>query len=332
MSRERRVAILGPTTLLGGELRGLLAGREGIAEEITLLAASEEEVGAVTEAAGRAALVNRAEAGSLDGVDLVFSCGSREHDLPVLRERPEGATAILLSPDATVDDGEPVVAGINPEAARPGAVLLSPHPAAIALAYLLAPLAEVVPEEGPEEGLRGATATTVQPVSVFGSRGLDDLLDQTRDLLAMTGEARESVFARQLAFNLYPTPEGSATLAGLVRRATGLEAPLAIQALQGPVFHGLSSSLFVRFGADPGEAAVREALAGQEDVSLSDAAPPGPIDSAARDDVLVGSVQADPGHPGGYWIWAVMDNLTRGGALNAVEIADRLLSEAAEDS
>lgn len=327
MSGERRVAILGPTTLLGGELRRLLTGREGIAKEITLLAASEEEVGVVTEAAGRAALVSRAEAGSLDGVDLVFSCGSREHDLAVLRERPEGATAILLSPDATVDDGEPVVAGVNPEAARPGAVLLSPHPAAIALAYLLAPLAAV----GPEGGLLGAAATTVQPVSVFGSRGLDDLLDQTRDLLAMTGEPRESVFARQLAFNLYPTPKGSAALVGLVRRTTGLEAPLAVQALQGPVFHGFSCSLFVRFGNDPGEAAVREALAGQEHVSLSEAAPPGPIDSAARDDVLVGSVQADPGHPGGYWIWAVMDNLTRGGALNAVEIADRVLSETAEN-
>lgn len=314
MSGELRVAILGPTTLLGRELREVLAGREGFSQEPTLLAVSEEEVGAVTEAGGRATLVSRAEPDALEGADLVFSCGPVEHDLPLLGERPSETTAILLSPDATTAHGEPVVPGVNPGAARPGEILVSPHPAALALAYLLAPLAGL--------GLEGASATTVQPVSLLGARGIDDLLDQTRDLLAMTGDRRESVFERQLAFNLYPAPEGSADLAELARRTTGLETPLAIQALQGAVFHGLSCSLFVRFGKDLGAQAVREALAGQEHVTLSEAVPPGPIEAAAREDLLVGSVQADPGHPGGYWIWAVMDNLTRGGALNAVEVAE----------
>ena len=49
---------------------------------------------------------------------------------------------------------------------------------------------------------------------------------------------------------------------------------------------------------------------------------PGPVDAAAREEVVVGSVRPDAGAPGGYWIWAVMDNLTRGGALNAVEVAE----------
>lgn len=318
MSAAGRIAILGPTTLLGQELRGLLGRRKDLRGRITLLAASEEEVGAVTEAGGAAALVSRAEPGALEEMDLVFSCGPVAHDLAVVRERPEGATAVLLSPEATAEDGVPVVAGVNPEAARRGEVLVSPHPAAIALAHLLAPLAGL--------GLESAAATTVQPVSMLGPRGLDDLLDQTRDLLTMSG-GRESVFERQLAFNLYPTPEGSAAQAALVRRATGLDLPLAVHALQGAVFHGLSVSLFVRFAGDPGESAVREALADGRHLRLSEAdAPPGdvpgPLEAAAEDDLLVGSVRADAGHPGGYWIWAVMDNLTRGGATNAVEIAD----------
>jgi aspartate-semialdehyde dehydrogenase len=314
-----RIAILGPTTLLGQELRNLLGRRKELRGRITLLAASEEEVGAVTEAGGAAALVSPAEPGALQGVDVVFSCGAAARDLPVLRARPEGATAILLSPDATAEDGVPVVAGVNPEAARRGEVLVSPHPAAIALAHLLAPLAGL--------GLESAAATTVQPVSMLGSRGLDDLLGQARDLLTMSGDRRESVFDRQLAFNLYPAPEGSHALAALVRRATGLDLSLAVHTLQGAVFHGLSVSLFVRFGDDPGEDAVRRALAERKHLRLSeaDAAPgdvPGPIDAAAEDDLLVGSVRADAGHPGGYWVWAVMDNLTRGGATNAVEIAE----------
>lgn len=325
MSPPGHVAILGPTTLLGQELRELLGRRKDLRGRVTLLAASEEEVGAVTEAAGAAALVSQADPGALQGVDLIFSCGPVAHDLPILGERPAGATAILLSPEATADDGVPVVAGVNPGAARRGEVLVSPHPVAIALAYLLGPLAGL--------GLTGASATTVQPVSMLGSRGLDDLLDQTRNLLTLSGDRRESVFHRQLAFNLYPTPEGSGGLAELVRRATGLDLPLAVHTVQGAVFHGLSVSLLVRFGddpgVDPGVEAVREALAGQKHLSLSEAdlaagQVPGPIEAAARDDLLVGSVRPDPGHPGGYWIWAVMDNLTRGGALNAVEVAEGL--------
>lgn len=316
-----RVAILGPTTLLGQELRGLLERRRHLWDRIDLLAAGPEEEGAVTELAGAAALVSPADAEALAAAEWVFCCGPLEHDLPLVRERlrrgePE-ATAILLCPEATADQGEPVIAGIGPGPAGRGGILISPHPAAIALSHLLAPLAPL--------GLEGASATVVQPVSVFGRRGLDDLMDQTRDVLAMTGERRPTLFDRQLAFNLYPTPEGSAGLAELVRRATGLDLPLAVRAVQGAVFHGFACSLFVRFAADPGAEAVRRALGGQAHVSLSEAGPePGPIEAAAREDVLVGGVHPEPGSPGGYWLWAVMDNLTRGGALNAVEIAESL--------
>ncbi len=256
------------------------------------------------------------------GVDLVFACGDPASDLEVLARRPAGATAILLSPRASAADGRPVIAGMNAGDATPGEVLVSPHPAALALAHQLAPLAPL--------GLASASATVVQPVSILGDRGLEDLLDQTRDLVALTGERRPSVFDRQLAFNLYPAPEGAAGLAELVRRTTGVEVPLAIQLMQGAVFHGLATSLLVTFAEDPGLEAVREALAGQLHVSVAEeetdsADLPGPIDAATRDDVLVGSVRADPGYPGAYWLWAVVDNLTRGGALNAVEVAEAVL-------
>lgn len=322
------VAIVGPTTLLGREVRDLLDPRHELAGKLTLLAASEEEVGAVTEARGRAALVAAADLETLEDVDLLFACGDVETDLPVVARRPPGATAILLSRGAGPEHGRPVVsgiegAGLGPESGEAGEVLVSPHPGAILLAHLLAPLA------GLAGGVQDAAATLIQPVSMLGDRGLEDLLDQTRDLLAMTGERRESVFERQLAFNLYPTAEGSAGLPELVRATTGFESPLAIQVLQAPVFHGLACNLSVRFDAEPGEETLRRALEAQRHMALAEAeaAPgslPGPIESAARADVLVGSVRPDPSAPGTYWIWAVLDNLTRGGALNAVEIAEAL--------
>jgi len=323
------VAILGPTTLLGQELRQALERRRHLWDRLTLLAGSAEEEGTVTESAGAATLVAAATPDALADADLIFACGVLENDLPLVRRRVEagGATAILLAPEARAEHGLPVVAGIGPDAPPAGAILVSPHPAAIALAYLLAPLA------GPSApfGAAGASATVVQPASMLGSQALGDLLDQTRDLLTMAGDRRKSVFARQLAFSLYPVPEGSGGLAELARRASGTDLPLAVQVLQGAIFHGLSCSVFVRFASDPGAQRLRKALAGQWHVRVSPAGAaahevPAPIDAAAQEELLVGSVRPDPDHPNGYWIWAVVDNLVRGGALNAVEIAERLAS------
>jgi aspartate-semialdehyde dehydrogenase len=323
------IAILGPTTLLGKELHGELERRPHLWDRISLLAASEEEAGTVTESAGAAALVTPAEHEALASADLIFACGEIEHDLSLVRRRIEeaggSATAILLSAGATAEHGEPVISGVNPDTATGGGVLVSPDPVAIALAYLLAPLAGA---KG--LGASEAAATVVLPVSALGSQGIDDLFEQTRDILSMSGERRPTLFERQLAFNLYPAAAGGAAgLAGLVWRTTGVELPLAIQTLQGAVFHGVSVNLFVRFDQDPGEAAIRSALADQRHVTVSapgtpPAKVPAPNDAAASDEVLVGQVRPAPELPGAYWVWAVMDNLTRGGAFNAVEVAELL--------
>lgn len=329
------IAIVGPTTLLGKELQQELERRPHLWDRIELIAASEEEEGTVTEAGGAATFVNRAEPDVLAAADLIFACGTIEHDLPLVRRRLDegeaGATAILLSAGATAEHGEPVISGVNPDAATGGTVLVSPDPVAVLLAYLLAPLARPTAAGG--LGATEAAATVVLPVSTLGGQGLDDLFEQTREVLAMTGERRSTVFGRQLAFSLYPTPAGLAGAAGrgglaaLVRRTAGIELPLAVQELQGGVFHGVSVSLFVRFEDDPGENAVRQALAAQQHVAVSDAAPnevPAPLDAVSREEVVVGAVRRAPEVEGGYWIWAVMDNLTRGGALNAAEVAELL--------
>ena len=86
--------------------------------------------------------------------------------------------------------------------------------------------------------------------------------------------------------------------------------PVALQVLQGGIFHGLSASLHVRLSGHPSPQAVRKALA--ENPQIEIAAKPrhlGPIDSGQSDKVIVGAVRTDP--VGGYWLWAVVDNLTR---------------------
>jgi aspartate-semialdehyde dehydrogenase len=104
--------------------------------------------------------------------------------------------------------------------------------------------------------------------------------------------------------------------------------PLAVHLLQGSVFHGFSALLHVHLRRELSADEVRQRLAASPLIEL---APPdaegeqplGPIDVAARDEVMVGAVERDP--DGGTWIWAVMDNLTRGGASNAVAILAQLV-------
>jgi aspartate-semialdehyde dehydrogenase len=314
------LAVLHPVNLLGKELRETLGrGSAGLQwQEVRLLSTIGKEVGTLTEAGGAAAVVQRYEPGSLDGVSVAFFCGPIAANRPLLAELPPEVTAVVLSPDASLADGHPVVAGINtrPRGAANGGsdVLLSPHPAVVLLAHLLHPLAAFEPQE--------AVATLIQPASLHDDAGIEELFEQTRQIIAMTPRRRSQVFGAQIAFNLLPgaNPEKTAeTIVSSLAAVLPAPLPVAIQAVQGGIFHCLALSLHVRCGASASPQAIRKAIAASPYVELAqDSRHLGPIDAAASDKVLLGAVRSDQR---GFWIWAAMDNLTRGGAVNALEIA-----------
>ncbi len=314
-----RIVVLGPTTLLGKELVAGLESRPDLCRELTLLSLDAEEIGALTDAAGAAALVARAEPAAIAAADAVVVCRQTALYRELLAARPAGTTAVLLDPDADEPEAVPVVAGVNLAAAAPGRLLASPHPAVVLLAHLLAPLAAA-------GGVERAVVTLVQPASLFGRAGLDELFAQAGRLIALQKQEPSELFGRQLAFNLYPAPRPPARLTALVRDVLGAaELPLAARVLQGAVFHGFAALVHVHLAGDPPAAEVRGRLGGHPLIELGDAAADGgdllgPIDAAAHDKVRVGPVSDDP--DGGVWIWAVMDNLTRGGALNALALLE----------
>lgn len=313
------LALLDATTLLGGELRETLSRRHDLWRDVRLLTTAPEDVGLVTEFGGTAALVQAWEPGGLAGVDLLFSCGPHAPAAPLVAELAGRGTAIAVAPDMVSATGVPVVAGVNLEAARAGGLLVSPRPAVILLAHLLHPLAGHQP--------RGVVAQAIEPASGRGQEGVDELLEQTRAILSFKTDKPQQVFGSQLAFNLLPAVAPTAALAGQLQRVLRSDAPIGLQTVQGAVFHGLAATLFVRLDDDPGVEGVRESLGRHPHLELvEEGASLGPIDAASRDKVLVGDVQPAPGLPGGYWLWGVLDNLTRGGATNAVEIAEAVLS------
>lgn len=309
------LALVHPTDLLAVELRETLDRRRDLWRELRLLTTIEEEVGVLTEVRGAAAMVQELGPRSLDGADAVFFCSSIGRNRPLFERLPASTLAVVLSPDAGPGDGHPVVAGVNLETAAGRDRLISPHPGTVALAHLLHPLRSFAP--------RRAVATLLEPISTCGKAGLDEMFEQTRSILAFRPNPPREVFPVQMAFNVVPVAAPTAHMAAHLRTVLAGDLTVSIRVLRAAVFHSYGISLHVELGADPGAGEVASALAGHP---MNDPAVDpellGPIDAAARDEVLVGPVLSDPAVAGGYHLWATMDNLTCGGARNALSILE----------
>ncbi len=311
-----RLALIGPTTLLGKEIRVLLDRRREIWSKLSLYSVYEDEIGVLTEVRGEAAIVEKLEDDSLDSADLTIACCPMVECNSFLKNLRAGAAVLMTSADAVLHDGCPVVARINLGLAEGSTRVLSPHPGAILVSTLLAPLREL--------GLVESIGTLIEPISMHERAALDEVIEETRSLLNFQPRAASSSFPAQIAFNLLPSGTSSSALADLVRAT--LEMPdlgLALQAIQGSVFHAITASLFVRF-RDPVEIeSLKKALGSHPGIDFApDPELLGPVDAPNRDEVLVGEIQESND---GFWIWAVMDNLTIGGADNALRIAERML-------
>lgn len=305
-----RLAIVEPMTLMGRALRDGLASRRDLFDEVELFTSDPEEVGAVTEAGGRAALVQKLQRESLETFDLAIFCG-REVDEQALAALPEAALAVLIDPSTEIAEAEPIVAGVNLEQVAGYRRLVSPHPAVVLLASLLHALRDCDPSE--------VVAHLLQPASAHDQRGLDELFEQTRSILSMRSEQPHDEFGCQLAFNLLPVAAATSGIESQLERVLGRRLRVALQRSQAGVFHCYATSVLVRLDNDPGLESVRARLIEQRSIELSPRPDLlGPIDAAASEKILVGGVS--PASEASYWIWAVMDNLTCGGVNNALAL------------
>jgi aspartate-semialdehyde dehydrogenase len=316
-----RIGILHPTTLLGKELiERLRTALRGV--EVELLSNREQEIGAVTDVAGHAALVNATDPALIAKLDLLITVGGARGELEgPLGGLREGATALLLAPEEPLG-AHPVVEGINLTDARPGRRLLSPDAAHIALAHVVAPLRELAP--------LAACATVLEPASSADHSGLEEVLGQARALLTFQAQPAPEVFGSQLAFNLLA---GSATarrppiderlLEAVLGRNLAIDSQVALVG----VFHGTSVSVRLELEHPIAVERANELLATSQYLELGGRERPfGSIDAAGRDRVLVVDVhQGRDEHA--LWLWLFCDNLTRGGAWNAAGIVESLLSE-----
>ena len=320
------LAIVHPTHLVATELRESLDRRRELWQRMTLLSTSEDEIGTLTEVRGEAAMVAAIDDHAFDGVDVAFFFGSAESYKPLLDTLPETTTAVLMTEDSGASDGLPIVAGINLDQVTQSSTLSSPHPAAIALALLLQPLADLGPKH--------LSVTVVQPASVYGNAGLDELLEQTNHLLSFKTTEEEQTLPKDLAFNLFEAAGGPAGLVNDLKavlaqttmgEAAG-ELDVSCQVLQAGIFHGYGLSVHVQLETDPGVDGLCKALDSSAFLDL-DVHPHrfGPKEAVAKDVLLVGAPRSTG--EGRYSLWVSLDNLTLGGAMNAISMLEALSPE-----
>jgi aspartate-semialdehyde dehydrogenase len=341
--RKYRVAIAGATGAVGREMMKVLEEREFPVSELVPLA-SERTEGQELEFMGEPVVVKRLKPDSFAGVDIaLFSPGasvSREFAPHAARAGAvviDNSSAFRMEPDCPL-----VVPEVNPRdvelALRPGGrrIIANPNCSTIQLVVVMKPLHDAA-------GLEKVIVSTYQSVSGAGQKGIDELETQSRALFGMS-EVKTGKFPHRIAFNLLPEigkdsgngyTEEEMKMVNESRKILGLP-DLAISAtcVRVPVFfcHSEAAHLFFKKPLTPDQARriLLEAPGVKVVDDLKEHIYPMPLLGAGDDQILVGRIRADLTSPNGLALFVVSDNLRKGAATNAVQIAQLLVEEHAD--
>jgi aspartate-semialdehyde dehydrogenase len=332
-SRERVVAIVGATGVVGETLLRVLDERSFPVAELRALA-SERSAGTAVRFRGKRVPVRRAEAGAFEGADFVFfaATGSLSRELAPEAVR-RGAVVVDKSATFRLDDEVPlVVPEINADALeKHRGIVACPNCTTIGFVMPLEPIRRVA-------GLRHVTVTTFQSVSGAGRPGLEELsreLDAAREGKPL----RPEIFAAPVAHNVVPLCEtfrgdGYSTeevkLLYETRKILGMpKLDVSMTCVRVPVPVGHSAAMLIETERPLSPEEARRALAAFPGIEVVDDPAsnrfPTPADVAGRDEVLVGRIRRDLASDR-LWLWQVSDNLRKGAATNAVQIAEELIA------
>ena len=333
-----RIGVVGATSLVGKELSDELQESALAAADVVLLD-DEESAGQLTAAGDEPAFVQKLDSASFERMDFVFfagdAAGTEKH---WQQARRAGASIVdmtyALETEAGVLVRSPLVEGAMSGRSRKEhhtpdlttQAVVAAHPVAVMLALTAARLKAKL-------DLKSVAATVMEPASEHGRAAMDELHQQTVNLLSFSSVPREQYDA-QVSFNLLPSLGEAAKvhLGAVAKRirvhyralSEGELPEMALQVVQAPVFHGYTASVLVELGAPATVEEVEAALAGETvDVVTFDSDPPSNVSAAGQQNVLV-RVSADvEGVSTRFWLWLAADNLKLA-AVNAIACAQEL--------
>ena len=330
------MAVLGASGAVGQELLELLEERRFPVSELRLLA-SARSAGQTCEWNGQTLIVREASAAAFDGVDLVLASAggsvSRQWRQAIVAA---GAVMVDNSSAFRMEQGVPlVVPEVNPEAAREHqGVIANPNCTTILLTVALAPLAA-------KRSLHRVVVSTYQSVSGAGARAMEELRDLSRVVLE-GGTPTSEVLPHSLAFNLFlhnsplqPNSycEEEMKMVNETRKIMGLpNLRFTATCVRVPVLRAHSEAVNVEFLEPFPVQEARDLLTRAPGVELlEDPASnrfPMPTDVTGRDPVVVGRIRQDISEEKALEFWLCGDQIRKGAALNAIQIAELLLPAA----
>ena len=330
-----RVGVLGATGAVGSTILEVLRERSFPAAEVIPFA-SERSAGRQIDWNGSRLEVRPLGDDTIGGLDVVLSsAGGAVSAEWAPRLVDAGAVVVDNTSYWRMHEGVPlVVSEVNPAAVdEHRGIVANPNCTTMQMVVALAPIHRAV-------GLERVILSSYQSVSGTGQRAIEELNSQTRDVLEGREPAAE-VYPRQIAFNVLPqvetfkdgddyTTEERKVMAE-TRKILGLGDEVGISATcaRVPVIAGHSESVNVQTRDELSPEECRELLSGAPGVTVidnpADGLYPTAIDAAGRDDVLVGRIRRDPSADRCLNLWIVGDNLRKGAATNAVQVAELLV-------
>jgi aspartate-semialdehyde dehydrogenase len=329
-----RVAIIGAATLKGRELKEALSESKFPAYDIRLLD-DEESLGQVDAVGDEPTFIQTVLPEHLENVDFTFFASDEGYTRNTWElARNANSDIVDLSYALEGQDGVSLRApwierelGVTPSIDFGGAPVVIAHPAAMVLGLLLLRIQKVNP-------IRTAVVTAFEPASEHGRRGMDELHEQTVNLLSFQQLPR-NVFDAQVAFNLVdrfgekslpPLASVEERILRHFRAIAGDKVVVpSLMLLQAPIFHGHAFSIYIETTKPMKVEEANNALAGSHvEIAQGFEDAPSNVNAAGQEQVQI-SVRKDPGHTNGLWVWAASDNL-RVGAVAAVECAEGMIA------
>jgi aspartate-semialdehyde dehydrogenase len=331
-----RVGVLGATGAVGSTILGVLAERDFPASEVVPFA-SERSAGRTIEWGEEELEVRALGEDTIQGLDLVLSSAGGAVSAEWAPKLVEAGAVVVDNTSywRMHDDVPLVVAGINPEAADGHkGIIANPNCTTMVAVMALAPIHRAA-------GLERLVVSSYQAVSGTGQKAIEELRNQSKQVLDGDENPPASVYPHRIAFNVLPqvetfvdgddyTTEERKVMAE-TRKILGLGEEVGISATcaRVPVFTGHSESVNVQTREDLSPEECRELLAEAAGVVVVDDPASGryplAIDAAGRDEVLVGRIRRDPGQERCLNLWVAGDNLRKGAATNAVQVAELLI-------
>lgn len=336
MSRLWNVAIVGATGAVGTQMIECLEERNFPVGKITLLA-SGRSAGQVLEFAGKAVQVEELTHDSFEGIDIaLFSAGGARSEEFCPSAAKAGAVCIDNSSAWRMDKDVPlVVPEVNADAIadyKKKGIIANPNCSTIQMVVALKPLHDF-------GTIKRIVVSTYQAVSGTGKKAIDELRVQAGELLNGRPTKNE-VYPHRIAFNCLPQIDSfcdngytkeEMKMVNETQKIMGAEIKTTATCVRVPVFYGHSESVNIETVEKISVAKAREILKGAPGVELVDDPAAGDypmaINAAGEDLTLVGRIREDESVENGLNLWIVADNIRKGAATNAVQIAEILIEK-----